>query len=114
MRSSLLRRCAVAPAFCAALMAASAARANHGPGASGGGTNTQSGETLPPGKLALSLREDYSQFEHFTAQAAAGRAALGGDFDALDHGFLTAAGVDYGIAEDVQVGLSIGFFHGRN
>src|SRR5438105_4373686 len=39
------------------------ARANHGPGASGGASSTISGETLKPGTFELSLREDYSQFE---------------------------------------------------
>src|SRR3954470_17585055 len=72
-----------------ALACASIARANHGPGASGGGSATASGETLKPGRFELSIREDYSQFEHFSKTAAIQRANEGGDFDALDHGFLT-------------------------
>ena len=86
--------------------------ANHGPGASGGGAFTISGETLKPGNFELSLREDFSDFEHFDSAAAAQRAKEGGDFDALDHGFLTTADIAYGVTEDFQIGASIGYFLG--
>src|SRR5205085_10937756 len=88
--------------------------ANHGPGASGGGSSTVSGETLKPGSFELSLREDYSQFQHFSKSAAAQRAIEGGDFDALDHGFLTTVDFAYGLFEDFQIGASIGYFVGRD
>src|SRR5438309_9966353 len=71
------------------------ALANHGPGASGGGSSTISGETLKPGHFDLSLREDFSQFEKFSNAGAAARARSGGDFDALDHRFITSG--DFGI-----------------
>jgi hypothetical protein len=90
------------------------ALANHGPGASGGGSATISGETLNPGHFEISLREDYSQFEHFTKAEAAQRALIGGDFDALSHGFITTADVSYGVFEDFQIGASLGYFIGRN
>src|SRR3954470_278799 len=95
--------------FCAAM-----AQANHGPGASGGGSSTVSGETLKPGRFELSIREDYSQFEHFSRTEAANRARDGGDFDALDHGFLTTVDVAYGVFEDFQVGAAIGYFAGQD
>src|SRR6476620_10110778 len=101
-------------ALCCALVCAGAVNANHGPGASGGGSSTVSGETLKPGKFELSLREDYTQFEHFSKTAAAERAEESGDFDALDHGFLTTADLSYGLFEDFQIGASIGYFVGRN
>jgi hypothetical protein len=100
--------------FVCALACASVAFANHGPGASGGGSSTVSGETLKPGRFELSIREDYSQFEHFSKTAAAQRAVEGGDFDALDHGFLTSFEIDYGVVEDVQVSASVGYFIGRD
>src|SRR5947209_5573841 len=90
------------------------ARANHGPGASGGGSATISGETLKPGAFEFSLREDYSQFQHFGPAAAAERARRGGDFDALDHGFLTTLDFAYGLATDVQFGATLGYFVGRD
>jgi hypothetical protein len=100
--------------LCCALACASVALANHGPGASGGGSATASGETLKPGRFELSIREDYSQFEHFSKTAAIQRANEGGDFDALDHGFLTSVELSYGLIEDLQVNASIGYFVGRD
>ena len=68
-----MRSCA--HCLCALLiLAPSFALANHGPGASGGGSSTVSGETLKPGSFELSLREDYSQFQHFNQSQAAHRA----------------------------------------
>ncbi len=89
------------------------ARANHGPGASGGGSATISGETLLQGHFEFSLREDYSQFEHFSKSAAENRARAGGDFDALARGFITTAEFAYGITDDFQISASIGYFIGH-
>lgn len=114
MRISLHCRRGCAPALLLLLSAATPTLANHGPGASGGGSNTLSGETMPQGKFALSLREDYSQFEHFSAAAAAARAASGGDFDALNHGFITSVSAEYGLTDYLQLGLATGFFYGRD
>lgn len=88
------------------------AHASHGPGASGGGSSTLSGETLKPGAWELSIREDYTEFEFFTRAQALARAQQGGDFDTLARGFLTSFEVAYGVMEDLQVGVSLGFFHG--
>ncbi len=95
------------------LAIASAVLANHGPGASGGGNAVVSGETIKPGKYEITFREDYSQFQPFTDAQAARRALKGGDFDALDHGFLTTFDFAYGVVEDFQLGASIGYFVGR-
>ena len=46
--------------------AASAALAHHGPGTSGGGSSTASGETLRQGTWELELREDYTAFKKFS------------------------------------------------
>jgi hypothetical protein len=96
------------------LFFASTALANHGPGASGGGSATISGETLLPGRFELSLREDYAQFEHFSRSGAENRARIGGDFDALDRGFITSAELAYGVTEDLQIGASLGYFIGHD
>ena len=92
---------------------APAVRANHGPGASGGGSATISGETLLQGHFELSLREDYSQFEHFSKSAAEKRARIGDDFDALARGFITTAELAYGVTDDFQIGASVGYFIGH-
>src|SRR4051794_36669952 len=89
-------------------------RANHGPGASGGGSATIAGETLRQGKFELSLREDFTQFEAFDTAAAVARAMDGGSFDALNHGFITTADLAYGITDDLQIGGSIGYFAGQD
>ena len=47
-------------AFSVALAAVNSTHADHGPGTSGGGASTQSGEALKPGKFAVEFREDYS------------------------------------------------------
>src|SRR5260370_340438 len=92
---------------------APAVRANHGPGASGGGSATISGETLLQGHFELSLREDYSQFEHFSKSAAENLARAGGDFVALPRGFIPTADFAYGVTDDFQIGGSIGYFIGH-
>jgi hypothetical protein len=89
------------------------ALANHGPGASGGGSSTISGETLKPGSWELSIREDYTEFEKFSAAQAIARAQQGGDFDALKRGFITTLDIAYGVIDDLQVGGSIGYFAGQ-
>src|SRR4051812_37067047 len=87
--------------------------ANHGPGASGGGSSTISGETLKQGHAEFSLREDYSRFEHFDDRAAIAEAERAGDFDSLDQGFITTADISYGITDDFQLGATIGYFAGH-
>ena len=91
----------------------SAALANHGPGASGGGSSTASGETLKQNHFELSLREDFTQFERFTPAHAAQRAAESGDFDALRRAYVTSLDLGYGITNDFQIGLNTGYFAGE-
>lgn len=111
-RATSCLRAFVPSCFC--LLIAAPLLANHGPGASGGASSTIAGETLLPGTFELSLREDYSQFEHFSRSAAVARAKEGDAFDALDHGFLTTLDLSYGLFEDFQIGGSIGYFIGRD
>jgi len=92
----------------------SVTRANHGPGASGGGAATISGETVKPGHFEIELREDFSQFQSFDRAHAIARAMQGGDFDALDHGFFTSLSGAYGLTEDLQIGASLGYFIGND
>ena len=63
------------------------ALANHGPGTSGGGTSTLSGETLKKGGFDLSLRTDVTWYETFTLSEAADHAVQSGEFDAIESRF---------------------------
>ncbi len=92
----------------------SSALANHGPGTSGGGSSTTSGETLKRGMFDISIREDYTEFEHISREEAEARAAHSGGFDALERSFLTTLGLAYGITNDFQLGAQIGYYSGDN
>lgn len=87
-----------------------AAYADHGPGTSGGGASTQSGETLKPGKFAIELREDYTEFENLSARSVEAKARRGGSIDLLDRSFIHSVGVTYGIVENLQAGVTIGYY----
>src|SRR5213076_1179556 len=39
-------------------------------------------------------------------------ARTGGDFDALNHGFLTSLDASIGVVENLQIGASVGYFVG--
>ena len=88
------------------------ASANHGPGTSGGGSATISGETLQQGKFDLSLRNDYTKFEDVSRQGAERRAEKSGEFDALDSAFITTLGGAYGVTDEFQIGAAIGYYRG--
>ena len=111
-------RCFKVGSFCAVVVGVWAvglnALANHGPGASGGGNATISGETLKEGGYELTLREDFSAFQPFNSRQAERRARQGGDFDALNHGFITTLDLAYGVTPDFQIGASTGYFIGRD
>jgi outer membrane putative beta-barrel porin/alpha-amylase len=94
------------------LLFAAPASANHGPGTSGGGSSTGSGETLKLGQLELSFREDYTEFEHISRGEAEARAARDGEFDALERAFVTGFSLAYGVTDDFQVGAQIGYYFG--
>lgn len=100
--------------FVAIVLTAQHALANHGPGASGGGSATISGETLKQGGYELTLREDFAAFQPFNSSQAAERARRGGDFDSLNHGFITSVDLSYGITPDLQIGATTGYFIGRD
>jgi hypothetical protein len=97
-----------------ALLAVFSVRADHGPGTSGGGASTQSGETLKPGKFSIEFREDYTEFEDLSAATVEAKATTAGSFDLLDRSFLSTFSVSYGIVENFQVNLSIGYYKAVN
>src|SRR6478609_4548029 len=98
----------------ASLALAPAAFANHGPGTSGGGSYTVSGEVLKQGKFDLTLREDFTQFEKIKSAEAERRAEKAGAFDALENAYLTSFSIAYGVTEELQLGATIGYYSGHN
>ena len=84
--------------------------ADHGPGTSGGGSTTQSGETLKPGKFAIEFREEYTEFEDLSRSSIERSAAKAGGIDLLDRSFFHSVGISYGIVENFQIGASIGYY----
>jgi hypothetical protein len=88
--------------------------ADHGPGTSGGGVSTQSGETLKPGKVSLDLRWDYTQFESLSRAEIENHAFdVGGDeahFDAQRWSSLVTLSLAYGVVDGFQIGISTGWY----
>ena len=93
------------------LLLATAAYADHGPGTSGGGSSTQSAETLKPGKFSLELRQDYTEFQRLTQAEINAKAVSAGGIDVLDRSFIETVSLTYGVAEDFQASLSLGYYH---
>lgn len=87
---------------------------DHGPGTSGGGLVTQSGETLKPGAVAASLRLDYTQFERLSPADINGRTLEAGGmlphFDAARWTLLETLEFAFGATEDLQIAFSIGYY----
>jgi hypothetical protein len=88
--------------------------ANHGPGTSGGGSSTISGETLKAGSWDLDLRADYTKFRRFDRAAAEAHAATAGEFDAVEQSLVTSLSAAYGLTDDVQLGATIGWYRAEN
>jgi hypothetical protein len=87
--------------------------ANHGPGTSGGGSSTISGETLKQGQFTLDVRFDYTEFEHVSRAEAERRAMESGGFDALRRAFVYTGTLSYGVLDDLQVSATLGYYHGE-
>jgi outer membrane putative beta-barrel porin/alpha-amylase len=102
----------VQAAFCL-LTLCLAGLANHGPGTSGGGTSTVSGETLRQGAFEISVRSDATLFEHFGRSEAELHALQSGEFDALDRSLVETLSLAYGVTDDFQVGAQMGYYFGR-
>jgi len=86
--------------------------ANHGPGTSGGGSSTASGETMKQGGAEVTFRLDYTQFEDITNSEAARLARKAGEFDALSDSLVATIEAAYGITNDFQLGGQIGYYWG--
>jgi len=99
------------------LLAAPAWR-DHGPGTSGGGLTTVSGETLRPGSVSLSVRIDYTQFDRVSSGDIRERTLdVGGShahFDAVRWSLLETFEVAFGASEGFQLAWSFGYYRGND
>lgn len=93
---------------------AETALANHGPGTSGGGSSTASGETLKANAWELSTRLDFTEFEHIDRDQAERIALRSEEFDAIRRSVIASASVAYGITDDLQAGAQIGYYWGSD
>lgn len=87
---------------------------NHGPGTSGGGSATLSGETLRRGKLSWSLRSEFTSYEDTSRAEAEAIAIAQGEFDALGSAWVNTLSLAYGLTDDLELGLSVGHYAGSD
>jgi hypothetical protein len=87
---------------------------NHGPGTSGGGSNTSSGETLRTGRWSVDLRSDWTEFESFSRTEAEAIAESSGEFDALGSAWTNQLALAYGLTDDLELGLAFGYYSGSD
>ncbi len=88
--------------------------ASHGPGTSGGGAETVSGQTLGEGKYSLTLQSSFTDFEHVPRADAEAQAAISGGFDALGEALVTTASYGFGVTDNLQIGADLGYYRGND
>jgi hypothetical protein len=94
-------------------------RRDHGPGTSGGGLSTASGEVMRPGAVSLDFRIDYTQFEHLSPTDIERRTnKVGGadhqHFDAARSAALETFTLSFGATENLQLSFSFGYYYGND
>jgi hypothetical protein len=91
---------------------------DHGPGTSGGGLSTTSGETLKSGAVRAAYRIDYTQFERLSNQDIRDVVPeVGGDhkhFDALRWTMLQSIEIAFGATDDLELGVTFGSYRGND
>lgn len=113
------RPCFVRPAgFLAVLLAASASLAHHGPGTTGGGVSTPSGEVLPAGRTVLEFGWDYTRFEPEGEESIREKTfAVGSDdahFDVLSWSLVQTLTLSHGVTDSLQIDLQLaGWYRGE-
>jgi len=87
---------------------------NHGPGTSGGGSATASGETLRQGLWTLELRSDWTRFDSASVAEAEAKAITAGEFDSLDRSWVNSVALSYGLSDDLQLSVALGYYSGKD
>ena len=91
-----------------------AASANHGPGTSGGGLTTISGETLKAAAWDMSFRLDFTDYDGLSVAQAEAQAAQSGGFDSIESSMIASYTLSYGVTDDFQLGATIGWYWGND
>lgn len=100
--------------FLAVLSAAGLAQANHGPGTSGAGLTTISGETLKASAWDMTFRLDFTDYDGLSVARSEAHAARSGGFDSLESGTIASYSLAYGVTDDFQLGATIGWYWGND
>lgn len=95
-------------------VAAPAPLLNHGPGTSGGGSATTSGETLSQGRFVLDLRSEFTKYDDVSRAEAEATAIRIGEFDSLESAFVQQLSLAYGVTDDFQLGVQVGYYAGTD
>jgi hypothetical protein len=93
----------------AALLTACAcpiALADHGPGTSGSGVNTETAETLKARQWSSTLKFDWTEFDSVGDAVAVGL----DHFDFIDRSFLTTLSIGFGVTDNFQLSLAFGYY----
>jgi len=96
------------------LPALPAAPYNHGPGTSGGGSSTDSGETLRAGRFSVSTTSTWTEFESIGEAEAIQRAIAADEFDAVGSTWVNEIALAYGITDALQLGIQFGYYSGSD
>jgi hypothetical protein len=90
------------------------ASAHHGPGTSGGGGTTISGETLDRGRFELAFRLDFTEFDSVGRERVEELSETVGEFDSIERALLGTFSLSYGVTADLQLGAEIGYYTASN
>lgn len=92
------------------LVSLDSARADHGPGASAAGVATLTAETLSPQAFSIEVREDFTEFDDLDPDDISAKASAAGSIDLLERSFLTTVAAQYGVMDNLQLGLSLPYY----
>ena len=84
--------------------------ANHGPGSGGGPVSTLPALTSRAGSFNLSLNTRMTELESISTRRLSDKGLKSGAFDAIDRTILHSAGATYGVTDDFEIGVSLGWF----
>ena len=88
--------------------------ANHGPGSGGGSVSTLPALTSRAGSFTLSLNTRMTELESISTRRLSDKGLKSGAFDAIDRTILHTAGATYGVTDDFEIGVSLGWFESIN
>lgn len=80
--------------------------ADHGPGTSGSGANTETAETLRSRQWSAALKFDWTEFDPPSDEVSLEK----DHFDLIDRAFLTTLSISVGVTDDFQIGLAFGYY----